>query len=129
MRIPTTIKQIMPIENGYTVLSVVEDDEGNFHMENLTYKGWHYMYALIDGCGFMPDAPALYTISPDGIDSVDDGTSRVVPKRKCPVCGYDMTPIWDDEVAVQLQYFCPKCSHQRRKADGAGGGMDVHQSL
>ena len=129
MNKPTTIKQIMPIEDGYTVLSRVEDGDGNSHMENLTLAGWHYMYALVDGGEYAPDVPLLYEIDPEGRGSIDDGTSRIVPKRKCPICGYEMIPTWDDEDSYPLQYSCWRCAYLRRKATGSVGGVDVHQSI
>ncbi len=39
MNMPITIKQIIPIEDGYIVLSRVEDGDGSSHMENLALAG------------------------------------------------------------------------------------------
>lgn len=98
-------------------------------MANLALDGWHFMYALIDGGEYQSDVPVLYQIDTEGHGGIDDGTSRIVPNRECPVCGYAMTPVWDDEDTVPLQYRCPKCVALKRKANGSAGGMDVHQSI
>jgi hypothetical protein len=129
MSMPITIKQIMPIDHGYIVLSRVEDGDGISHMENLAFAGWHYMYVLVDGGEYAPDVPLLYEIDPEGHGGIDDGTSRIVPHRKCPVCGYDMSPRWDDEDDEHLNYYCVRCAYLRRKAKENGGGLDVHQSF
>ena len=96
MRERLRIKQIAAIPDGYTVLSQVEDENGKTNMEDSTKDGWHYLFALVDGGEWDDDYVAIYEMDATGCGEIDGGGYRIVPKRKCPSCGLEMTPHWDD---------------------------------
>jgi hypothetical protein len=106
MREALRIKQIAAIPDGFTVLSQVKDENGKKHMEDLMQSGWHYMFALIDGGEWDDDYVALYELDPVGCGDIDSGVSRIVPKQKCPNCGMEMTPHWDEKARDPLSYTC-----------------------
>ncbi len=106
MREPLCIKQIMPIADGFTVLSSVEDENGKTSMEDFTKDGWHYLFALVDGGEWDDDYVAIYEMDETGCGEIDGGVYRIVPKCKCPNCGLEMSPHWNYCSEKHLSYTC-----------------------
>ena len=110
MRDQIRIKQIMPIPDGYTVLSPVHSEGGKVEICSLETQGWHYMFVLVDGGEWDDDYVSLYEMDAFGCGELCSGV-RIVPRRKCPDCGREMTPHWDrdDQSGYPLWYSC-ECS-------------------
>ncbi len=105
MRDPVHIKQILPITDGFCVLSPVDDGKGKTVFEDATKEGWHYMFALVDGGEWDDDYVAIYEMDSIGCGEIDVGQFRIVPKCTCPKCGCEMTPHWDEN-ATMPSYRC-----------------------
>ena len=105
MRDHVRIKQILPITDGCTVLSLVEDDVGNRCFEDLSKEGWHYLFALVDGGEWDDDYVAIYEMDSIGCGEIDSSSFRIVPKCTCPKCGGEMTPRWYEN-ASKPSYTC-----------------------
>ncbi len=43
------IKQILPITEGFAVLTLGEDENGLHCFHDSAKDGWHYLFALVDG--------------------------------------------------------------------------------
>jgi len=106
MKDPVRIKQILPITDGFTVLSLTEDDRGNHCFEDLTKEGWHYLFALVDGGEWDDDYVAIYEMDSIGCGEIDGSAFRIVPKCTCPKCGGEMTPRWYENTS-KPSYTCP----------------------
>lgn len=106
MRDPIRIKQILPITEGFTVLSLVEDEEGNRRFEDSTRECWHYLFALVDGGEFDDDHVAVYEMDSIGCGEIDSDAFRIVPKRICRKCGGEMMPSLDGNMS-KPSYTCP----------------------
>ena len=106
MRDPVRIKQILPITDGFTVLSTVDDGKGKTVFEDATKEGWHYLFALVDGGEWDDDYVAVYEMDSIGCGEIDGSAFRIVPKCTCPKCGGEMTPRWYEN-ASKPSYTCP----------------------
>lgn len=106
MRDPIRIKQILPITDGFTVLSHIDDGHGKTVFEDATKEGWHYLLALVDGGEWDDDYVAIYEMDAFGCGEIDASAFRIVPKCVCPNCGLEMTASWDVNASIHPTYTC-----------------------
>ena len=97
-----TIKQILPIPDGYRVLEPVGDENGNETMVCFRHAAVGYCLALLEGehCDYV----VPYEIGPDGMGRVESG--MLVPVRYCPVCLREMDPHAKMYDPASLFYTC-----------------------
>ena len=106
------IKQIIPVPEGFTVLSKVMEDDSREAIIDLTKEGWSYFVALVDGGQWEDDYVALYETEPSGWGQIASKDVWIVPKRNCSKCGQEMTPHLDFKLKIPLWYSCG-CSLDR----------------
>lgn len=100
------IKQILPITEGFAVLTLGEDENGHHCFHDSAKDGWHYLFALVDGGKDADDYVAVYEMDATGDGDIDGCAYRIVPKRICPKCGRDTTPSWDVNDSWYPTYNC-----------------------
>ena len=116
MRDPVRIKQLLPITDGYCVLTPVADGHGKTAYEDMTKAGWHYLFALVDGGEWDDDYVAVYEMDAVGCGEIDGSVFRIVPKRKCPYCGSEMEASWDDgKLGPSYSCICDKIRSVNKK--------------
>ncbi len=100
-----TIKQMMPIPEGYDVYVKAENDDGEMHWEDYAKYGWAHVLALIeeDDMSYI----SVYSFPPDGIGSVDE-TSKMVKRMTCPNCKEVMKIKWMDNDIPDYYCDCEK---------------------
>ena len=101
-----SIKQILPIPEGFTVLTLGEDENGHYCFHDSSIEGWHYLFALIDGGRDADDYVAAYEMDAEGYGEIDGCAHRIVPNRACPKCDRDMRPHWEPTGATYPTYDC-----------------------
>ena len=60
------IKQILPITEGFAVLTLGEDENGFHCFHDSAKDGWHYLFALVDGGKDADDYVAVYEMDATG---------------------------------------------------------------
>ncbi len=100
------IKQILPITEGFAVLTLGEDENGFHCFHDSAKDGWHYLFALVDGGEGNDDYVAVYEMDAVGYGEIDGCAYRIVPRRTCPKCDSEMTPSWDANDSWYPAYNC-----------------------
>lgn len=97
-----TIKQIMPIPDGYRVLEPTVEQDGTETMTCFRHDATGYCLALIEGeyCDYV----VPYEIAPDGMGRVESG--MLAPIRYCPECLREMDPHAKMYEPSSLFYTC-----------------------
>lgn len=106
MRDPVRIKQLLPITDGYCVLTSVTDGHGKMVYKDMTKDGWHYLFALTDGGEWDDDRVGVYEMDAEGYGEITGSAFRIVQKRKCPYCDSEMKVSWDSS-KFEPSYTCP----------------------
>ena len=115
MRDPLRIKQLLPITDGFTVLSAVTDENGKTAFEDLTKEGWHYLFALVDGGEWDDDYVSIYEMDPIGCGEIDGAPYRIVSNHVCPRCGRPLKVSWDVNSDPHPTYNCA-CGFSTQKS-------------
>lgn len=103
---PIKIKQLLPITDGYCVLTPFSDEHGKTTYEDMTKHGWHYLFALLDGGERNDDCVGIYEMDAIGCGEIDGCAFRIVPRHNCPYRGSEMDVSWDDSKFEPI-YSCP----------------------
>ena len=98
-----TIKQIMPLPEGYEVMMEVAQQDGTKMMEAAKETLFPYCLVLLEGDN--GDRIELYNLFP-GCGVEECGESILVPIRYCEKCGSRMTPHMQGTDESTLYYSC-----------------------
>ena len=102
-REPYTIKQMMPLPEGYEVMMEVTHQNGAKVMEAAKETVFPYCLVLLEGDA--GDRIELYNRFP-GCGVEEHGESMLVPTRYCEKCGRRMVPHMRGTDETTLYYAC-----------------------